>query len=145
MRRGGQGGRNQRFSKDSVVESTGPSGKIRGSVQQLVDRYVSFGKDALSQRDFIEAESYFQHAEHYRRLAFAGRPQKVAPQEDHKVVTPLSTEPYEDGVLEDVTEELPSFVLDTPLAQETEPEEKPAKPTFSRPRKPRAKKESEED
>lgn len=144
MRRGGQGGRGQRFSKDSVIESNGPSGKIRGNAQQLVDRYVSFGKDALSQRDFTEAENYFQHAEHYRRLALVGRSQKILPQEDHKTTMVVPVESSENRVLEDVTEDLPSFVVDASVEQENAPETKPERVTSPRTRKPRIKKESQE-
>ena len=147
MRRGGQGGRGQRFSKDSVIESNGPSGKIRGNAQQLVDRYISFGKDALSQRDFTEAENYFQHAEHYRRLALAGRSQKILPQEDHKATMTVPVESSENRVLEDVTEDLPSFVVDNASSESEEsvPEKKPVKAIAPRTRKPRIKKESQED
>jgi hypothetical protein len=52
----------------SVIESHGPSGKIRGNAAQLVDRYALLGKDALREGDAVMAEAFFQHAEHYRRL-----------------------------------------------------------------------------
>ena len=142
MRRGGQGGRGQRFSKDSVMESAGPNGKIRGNAQQLVDRYVSFGKDALSQRDFTEAENYFQHAEHYRRLALTDRAQKVPARDGHKGGQPVLVGTSEESALEDATEELPSFVVDdAPQIQDDQLEKKPIK--TSRARKPRAKREPE--
>lgn len=56
------------FRLPSVIESHGPSGKVRGNAAQLVDRYVSLGKDALREGDTVMAEAFFQHAEHYRRL-----------------------------------------------------------------------------
>ena len=56
------------LGRSSVIESHGPEGKFRGNAQQLIDRYTVLGKDALRDSDVVLAESYFQHAEHYRRL-----------------------------------------------------------------------------
>jgi hypothetical protein len=56
------------LGRSSVIESHGPEGKVRGNAQQLIDRYIVLGKDALRDSDMVLAESYFQHAEHYRRL-----------------------------------------------------------------------------
>ncbi|MBM3631936.1 MAG: DUF4167 domain-containing protein [Alphaproteobacteria bacterium] len=56
------------LGRSSVIESHGPEGKVRGNAQQLIDRYIVLGKDALRDSDVVLAESYFQHAEHYRRL-----------------------------------------------------------------------------
>ncbi|MEQ8194112.1 MAG: DUF4167 domain-containing protein [Rhodospirillales bacterium] len=55
-------GRNQSF------ESSGPDGKIRGTAQQVYDKYQALGRDALSAGDRIAAEGFFQHAEHYFRM-----------------------------------------------------------------------------
>lgn len=54
------------------VESNGPDGKIRGTAQQVLDRYLALGRDAFSAGDPITAESFYQHAEHYYRLLHAG-------------------------------------------------------------------------
>ncbi len=56
------------LGRSSVIESHGPEGKVRGNAQQLIDRYIVLGKDALRDSDVVLAESYFQHAEHYRRV-----------------------------------------------------------------------------
>jgi hypothetical protein len=56
------------FGRTSTIESHGPDGKVRGNAQQLIDRYTLLGKDAMRESDVVLAESYFQHAEHYRRL-----------------------------------------------------------------------------
>jgi len=63
-----RGGRSYAPQKDQVIESLGPAGKIRGNLGQIAEKYLSLAKEAQGQRDFIEAENYFQHAEHYRRL-----------------------------------------------------------------------------
>lgn len=49
-------------------ESNGPEGKIRGTAQQVLDKYLALGRDALSAGDPIAAEGFYQHAEHYFRL-----------------------------------------------------------------------------
>ncbi len=118
MRRSGQSHRSGRFSRDSVLESVGPNGKMRGSAQQLTDRYMSLGKDALSQRDLIEAETFFQYAEHYRRLNAGlrgpkpqvrnqhGGDQGMAYQEKEEHAS-FEASPREEGQASDT---LPSFV-----------------------------------
>ena len=48
------------LGRSSVIESHGPEGKVRGNAQQLIDRYIVLGKDALRDSDVVLAESYFQ-------------------------------------------------------------------------------------
>ena len=54
--------------RNQTFESNGPDGKIRGTAQQVLDRYLALARDASSAGDPISAESYFQHAEHYYRV-----------------------------------------------------------------------------
>ena len=42
--------------------------RVRGNPPQLVEKYKSLAKDALSSGDRVLAENYFQHADHYLRL-----------------------------------------------------------------------------
>lgn len=64
-RRGGGGGGNNRNSFDS----NGPNVRIRGSASQIYDKYATLARDATSSGDRVLAESLYQHAEHYYRLA----------------------------------------------------------------------------
>jgi hypothetical protein len=57
--------------RTQTFESNGPEGKIRGTAQQVLDKYLALGRDASSAGDPISAESFFQHAEHYFRLLHA--------------------------------------------------------------------------
>jgi hypothetical protein len=57
--------------RNQTFESNGPEGKIRGTAQQVLDKYLALGRDAYSAGDPITAESFFQHAEHYYRLLHA--------------------------------------------------------------------------
>lgn len=57
--------------RNQTFESNGPDGKIRGTAQQVLDRYLALARDATSAGDPITAESFFQHAEHYHRIMHA--------------------------------------------------------------------------
>jgi hypothetical protein len=58
------GGRNS-------YDSNGPAGKVRGTAQQVLDKYQALGRDATTAGDRIGAESFFQFAEHYHRIVNA--------------------------------------------------------------------------
>lgn len=66
-------GDGKRFSgpRTHLFESSGPEVKIRGTAQQVLDRYLVLARDAASAGEFVAAEGYFQHAEHYYRLLHA--------------------------------------------------------------------------
>ena len=64
----GNGNFNNNLNKNTVIESSGPNGRLRGSVSQLNEKYMSLASDASSSDDHILAESFFQFADHYYRL-----------------------------------------------------------------------------
>ena len=79
MRRGGRPPRNnnvRRFHghdhghghRHHNFESSGPEVKIRGSAQQVLEKYLAMARDAATGGDRIAAENYLQHAEHYYRI-----------------------------------------------------------------------------
>ncbi len=51
-----------------VFESSGPDGKVRGTPQQIIDKYLALARDAMLSGDRVAAENFRQHAEHYIRL-----------------------------------------------------------------------------
>jgi len=51
-----------------VFDSSGPEGKVRGTPQQIIDKYNQFARDAQLSNDRVAAENFQQHAEHYLRL-----------------------------------------------------------------------------
>ena len=51
-----------------VFESAGPDGKVRGTPQQIIDKYQALARDAQVAGDRVAAESYLQFSEHYSRL-----------------------------------------------------------------------------
>lgn len=56
-------------------ESNGPDVKIRGSAQQIAEKYTTLARDAQSSGDRVMAENYLQHAEHYNRIIMAAQAQ----------------------------------------------------------------------
>jgi hypothetical protein len=56
-------------------ESNGPDVKVRGTAQNIAEKYVQLGRDAQASGDHVQAESFFQHAEHYFRLIAAAQEQ----------------------------------------------------------------------
>jgi len=72
-RRGRSRGNGKRHpaSRSQNFESSGPDVKIRGTAQQVQEKYLNLARDASSAGDRIAAEGYYQHAEHYFRLASA--------------------------------------------------------------------------
>ncbi|MFW5641339.1 MAG: DUF4167 domain-containing protein [Roseicyclus sp.] len=51
-----------------VFDSSGPEGKVRGTPQQIIDKYNQLTRDAQLANDRVAAENFQQHAEHYLRL-----------------------------------------------------------------------------
>ena len=89
QRRGG----NQRMQ---VFDSNGPDVRIRGTANQVAEKYIALAKDASSSGDIVLAESYLQHAEHYQRVINAWNvpdekvssdKQKEQPKEEKKAVS----------------------------------------------------------
>ena len=64
----GNGNFNGTLSKNTIIDSSGPDGRQRGSVSQLCEKYTSLASDASSSDDRILAESFLQFADHYHRL-----------------------------------------------------------------------------
>ena len=51
-----------------VFDSSGPDGKVRGTPQQIIDKYNQLHRDAVLAGDRVAAENFAQHAEHYTRM-----------------------------------------------------------------------------
>ncbi|MEM9724411.1 MAG: DUF4167 domain-containing protein [Pseudomonadota bacterium] len=63
-------------SPNRVYESNGPEGKVRGTPQQIIDKYQSLARDKATSGDRILSEAFLQHAEHYMRILSAAQPQR---------------------------------------------------------------------
>ena len=51
-----------------VFDSSGPEGKVRGTPQQIIDKYGQLARDAQLAGDRVAVENFQQHAEHYTRM-----------------------------------------------------------------------------
>lgn len=100
------------INRNTVFDSTGPCGRIRGTAQQLIDKYLSAAKDAKGQNDRILWEVCQQHAEHYARLlAMAIQNERPAPVLEENTPAPQETA---------LTEQTP--VSEEPTPKEVQPE-----------------------
>ncbi|MET3583018.1 hypothetical protein ABID19_006080 [Mesorhizobium robiniae] len=75
---GGNNNNNNRKGPNPLTrnyESNGPDVKIRGSAQQIAEKYATLARDAQSSGDRVMAENYLQHAEHYNRIIAAAQAQ----------------------------------------------------------------------
>ncbi|MFO7855158.1 MAG: DUF4167 domain-containing protein [Paracoccaceae bacterium] len=64
-----------------VFESAGPEGKVRGTPQQIIDKYEQLARDSQTSGDRVTAENFLQHAEHYARMLSAAQAEQQAQQE----------------------------------------------------------------
>jgi len=68
-----------------VFDSSGPEGKVRGTPQQIIDKYNQLARDAQLANDRVATENFQQHAEHYLRLlAHAQKEQEARREQQEK-------------------------------------------------------------
>lgn len=81
--RGRSRGKNSGNSANRVYESAGPEGKVRGTPQQIIEKYLTLARDAQTSDDRVVAENFLQHAEHYQRILIqANVSQQQSPRRD---------------------------------------------------------------
>ena len=137
-----------------VFDSSGPEGKVRGTPQQIIDKYNQLARDAQLAGDRVATENFQQHAEHYLRLLGTAQKEQDARREEQERQNrerqaerdreraqrqeresnggDLADAPQPDVMQSDAAED--SGLVETP---ESKSEEKPQKP--KRARKPRKK------
>lgn len=59
---------NQIFSLNYKFDSISSAGKISGTALDLIKRYNELAKEAQGNGDYVEAETFRQYAEHYRKI-----------------------------------------------------------------------------
>lgn len=67
-----------------VFDSSGPEGKVRGTPQQIIEKYQTLARDAQLSNDRVAAENFLQHAEHYTRLLAEAMREMAAEQESRQ-------------------------------------------------------------
>ena len=138
---------NRRFNngpnRNTVFDSIGPAGRLRGTAFQLMEKYLSAAKEMMSS-DRVAAESCLQHADHYMRInamAIAAEGARFAQQnqtaEADAPAAVIAAEPEEQPAVREEREEdvrpqetkpeMPAFVkadLSVPVAAMAENETK---------------------
>lgn len=119
---------NRRFNngpnRNTVYDSIGPAGRLRGTAFQLMEKYLSAAKEMMSS-DRVAAESCLQHADHYMRInamAIAAEGARFAQQQNQPEAAEavaVVAEPEEQPVIQAEPEETAQPV-----------EEKPEMPAF---------------
>lgn len=67
-----------------VFESSGPEGKVRGTPQQIIEKYQTLARDAQLSNDRVAAENFLQHAEHYTRMLGEAMREMAAEQDQRR-------------------------------------------------------------
>lgn len=155
-----------------VFDSSGPEGKVRGTPQQIIDKYNQLARDSQLSGDRVATENFQQHAEHYLRMLGTAQKEQDKQREqqekqreqqdaehrkrqserDKDRSRQENSEQASDGAQDPGAGDQPDFVAPTPdesgLVQTPEEsrkggEETAAKPKRTYTRKPRAKKAAE--
>lgn len=66
-----------------VFDSSGPEGKVRGTPQQIIDKYLMLARDAQVSNDRVAEQAFLQHAEHYTRLLGDAQREMAERQQNH--------------------------------------------------------------
>lgn len=77
-------------SPNRVYESAGPEGKVRGTPQQIIDKYEALARDYQLSGDRVTAENFLQHAEHYTRILVAAQEAQAERQAQQQANQPQS-------------------------------------------------------
>ena len=67
-----------------VFDSSGPDGKVRGTPQQIIEKYNQLHRDAQLSGDRVNAENFAQHAEHYLRMLAEAQREVEAKREEQE-------------------------------------------------------------
>lgn len=67
-----------------VFDSNGPEGKVRGTPQQIIDKYNQLARDAQLANDRVATENFQQHAEHYLRMLSEAQREQDAKREEQE-------------------------------------------------------------
>lgn len=151
-----------------VFDSSGPEGKVRGTPQQIIDKYNQLARDAQLANDRVATENFQQHAEHYLRLLSEAQREQDARREeqerqnrerqaerDRERAARQERESADAGkksdeqpsqetsadVIETASDDDDAGLVETPESKAEQPEEKPkTRSRSTSTRKPRAKK-----
>jgi len=55
-------------NRNQIFDSSGPDVRVRGNAHQVFDKYQALAREAAASGDRIQAEAYWQYADHYFRV-----------------------------------------------------------------------------
>ncbi|WP_097082603.1 DUF4167 domain-containing protein [Rhodobacter sp. JA431] len=67
-----------------VFDSSGPEGKVRGTPQQIIEKYLALARDAQLGNDRVAEQNFLQHAEHYTRMLGEAQRELAREQEERQ-------------------------------------------------------------
>jgi len=67
-----------------VFDSSGPEGKVRGTPQQIIEKYQILARDAQLSNDRVAEQNFLQHAEHYARMLSEAQREMAREQENRR-------------------------------------------------------------
>ena len=102
-RNGNRRGNNGGSLINRVFESAGPEGKVRGTPQQIIDKYISLAHDTQLSGDRVSAENFKQHAEHYSRILSEAQKELIDKQVESLSASTLSPNKNENLTHENAT------------------------------------------
>lgn len=137
-----QGGQRRHVNRiNQVFESTGPDGRVRGTAQQLVEKYSSLARDAHASGDTVLMLNCYQHAEHYQRLYNEIVEENAMHEREREAQRALhQQQPVIEG--DQATQQTPQSEDNTPPSQADQPqavEQAPRQARHSEPRQAAAK------
>ena len=97
-------------------DSNGPLGKVRGTAQQIADKYIISSREARVSGDRVLSEELLQYSEHYARLIVQWRIDNPTPEKEEIQDNNQSKESEKDG--ENSTDE--AQVVETESVEENE-------------------------
>ena len=105
-----------------VFDSSGPEGKVRGTPQQIIEKYSQLYRDAQLSNDLVAAENFQQHAEHYARMLTEAQREQEAKREGSENSHQVGQDSVDEGQIRESSERNEKVVLEDDKANK-----KPAK------------------
>ena len=84
------------YSRINRHDSSANKTRIRGNVSQVLSKYLLLAKNALSSGDRIQAEYYYQHADHFSRIISSSESIQFNTDKNKEIDKNINTEAKED-------------------------------------------------
>ena len=111
----------QLITRNTVLESSGPCGKLRGTALQIFEKYQIAAKDAMMQSDIVLAQTCMQYADHYIRLQNQAIQNEQQMRGNNNQQQNSNVSVVKEEVAEEIKDELP--VVEVPQEEAVEVEE----------------------